>query len=229
MSSSDAVGARFRVLHVCTGNICRSPIAERLMRTGLVRRLGPEVLDRVVVESAGTWGHTGSPMERFALATLAEIGVHGDDFCARELTAAMAAAADLILGATREHRAAVLTLHPGAARRTFTLPEFGRLSRVVDPAHLPPGDDVVARARALVAAAAGARGSVPPVPAALDDVGDPYGAPQALFRDAAALIADALSGPLDLLAGARGSRAPGARQQRSDARGEPTRPETAIE
>jgi glycine hydroxymethyltransferase len=63
----------FRVLHVCTGNICRSPMAERLMAT-MLQAAWPEQAHRVVVESAGTWGHTGSPMEPYALATLAELG-----------------------------------------------------------------------------------------------------------------------------------------------------------
>jgi protein-tyrosine phosphatase len=211
MTSAEAAADRFAVLHVCTGNICRSPMAERLMRAGLVRRLGPAVLERIAVESAGTWGHTGAPMERFAVATLAELGVTGDDFTARELTAPMVAAAGLVLAATREHRAAVVTLHPEAITRTFTLREFGRLAAVVDPATLPRGD-VVARARGLIAAAAAARGSTPPVLPVQDDVGDPYGAPLALFRDAAALIADALARPLELL-GADGE--PGKRAGRA--------------
>ncbi|MCW2614387.1 MAG: Tyrosine phosphatase, partial [Frankiales bacterium] len=114
----------FRVLHVCTGNICRSPMAERLMRAGLAERLGADA-DRFVVESAGTWGHSGSPMEAHAHTTLASYGVDGADFRARELVAEHVAGADLVLGATREHRAAAVVLHPRAASRTFTLRELG--------------------------------------------------------------------------------------------------------
>ncbi len=196
-------GEVFRVLHVCTGNICRSPMAERLMRAGLQSRLA-EQAERFVVESAGTWGHTGSPMERYALSTLASYGLDGRDFRARELVAEHVAGADLVLAATREHRAAAVVLHPRAAARTFTLREFTRLAAVVDPRVLPD-DDVVDRARALVQAAVGKRGLVPPDRPRDDDLRDPYNAPASAFAVCGDLLANALRGPLDLLTGVRGS------------------------
>ncbi|MCU1593365.1 MAG: protein tyrosine phosphatase, partial [Frankiales bacterium] len=76
----------FRILHVCTGNICRSPMAEQLMRRGLEERLG-EGSTAFEVASAGTWGHEGAPMEPFALSTLGALGVDGSRFTARELLA----------------------------------------------------------------------------------------------------------------------------------------------
>ena len=66
--------ASFRILHVCTGNICRSPMAEHLTRHGLLLGL-PDAADRFVVESSGTWGHAGSPMEPHALTTLFGMGL----------------------------------------------------------------------------------------------------------------------------------------------------------
>jgi low molecular weight protein-tyrosine phosphatase len=189
----------FRVLHVCTGNICRSPMAEHMMREGLRKRLGDEA-DRFVIESAGTWGHTGSPMETYALSTLASYDIDGSTFGARELVAEHVVAADLVLGATREHRAAAVVLHPRAAARTFTLREFARLTAAVDPAPLPAGDPVE-RARALVRAAAANRGLVPPERPRDDDVDDPYQAPASAFATCAALVHSTLQGPLDLLGG----------------------------
>src|SRR3954453_11559692 len=135
-------------------------MAEHLMRDGLRKRLGDEA-ERFVVESAGTWGHTGSPVEAYPLTTLSSYDVDGSAFAARELVAESVVAADLILGATREHRAAAVVLHPRAAARTFTLREFARLASAVDPAALPAGDPVE-RAQALVRAAAANRGLVPP-------------------------------------------------------------------
>jgi len=191
----------FRVLHICTGNLCRSPMAERLMRAGLASRLGDEAA-RFVVESAGTWGHTGSPMETFAASTLGAYGVDGQDFQARELVAEHVAGADLVLGAAREHRAAAVVLQPRAAARTFTLREFARLVAAVDPDTLPPRD-VVARARGLVRAAAANRGLVPPDRPGDDDLDDPYQAPASAFAVCGDLLARTLQGPLDLLAGVR--------------------------
>ncbi len=188
----------FRVLFVCTGNICRSPIAERLLTHRLRERLGRQA-DRFAVRSAGTWGHEGSAMEPFAEATLRELGVHCDGFVAREIAAAMVASADLVLGATREHRAAAVTLHPAGSRRTFTIREFARLLAGVDPVALP-ADDPVTRARALVETAARRRGLVRPAHPRDDDVPDPYGAPRAMFASTAAIVDAALRVPLDLLA-----------------------------
>ena len=197
-------GPPFRVLHVCTGNICRSPMAEHLMRAGLAERLGLEA-DRFVVESAGTWGHSGSPMELHAATTLGSYGVDGAGFRARELVAEHVAGADLVLGATREHRAAAVVLHPRAATRTFTLREFGRLVGVVDAADLPTGD-VVDRARALVRAAAARRGLVRPDHPRDDDLEDPYHAPASAFAVCADLVQRTLTAPLDVVAGARAAR-----------------------
>src|SRR4051812_46893125 len=187
----------FRVLHVCTGNICRSPMAEHLMRDGLRKRLGDDA-DRFVVESAGTWGHTGSPMEPYALTTLSSYDLDGSAFAARELVAEHVVAADLVLGATREHRAAAVVLHPRAAARTFTLREFARLTSVVDPATLPAGDPIE-RAQALVRAAASNRGLVPLERPRDDDLDDPYQAPMSAFTACGALVHGTLRGPLDLL------------------------------
>lgn len=189
----------FDILVVCTGNICRSPMAERLIRAGLRARLG-HTADRFEVSSAGTWGFVGSPMEPSAEQVCRELGADPAGFHGRELTGPMVAHADLVLAMARQHRAAVVTLHPRAAGRSFTLPEFARLAAAVDPATLP-ADDAVERARALVRAVAGKRGLVPLVEAVDDDVADPYGAPLEAFRTVGATIAAALAHPLDLLGG----------------------------
>ncbi|BEP11812.1 low molecular weight phosphatase family protein [Acidothermaceae bacterium B102] len=201
-------GSTFGLLFVCTGNICRSPMAERLAATALAQRLGDESR-RVVVSSAGTWGHEGSPMEPFALDTLTRLGVEptaSAAFRARELTEEMVEAADLVLVASREHRAAVVTLVPRSAARTFTLREFQRLAAGVEPTVLPA--DAVDRGRALVVAAAARRGLVPLGPDG-DDLSDPYGAPARAFEACAAAIVDLLRAPLDLWAPGLGAARPG--------------------
>lgn len=186
----------FHVLHVCTGNICRSPMAEQLMRAGLEQRLGAGS-QAFVIESAGTWGHAGSPMEPFALSTLETYGVDGSIFQARELVAEQVAAADLILGATREHRAAAVLLQPRAAKRTFTLREFDRLLTGADPQALPTGD-LVERARAVVVAAAAQRGMIRADLPKDDDLVDPYQAPESAFAACGVLIHASLQRMLEL-------------------------------
>lgn len=164
----------FTILIVCTGNIARSPMAQRLLQTHLDGTPG------VRVSSAGTWGHSGAPMERHAAAALAEIGVDDGGFRARELTPGLIRESSLVITATREHRARVLGHEPTALRRTFTLRE---LARLID--HLghswEPVSGGVERGPALVAAAAAARGSVRVAPTS-DDIADPYGAPLEVYR-----------------------------------------------
>jgi protein-tyrosine phosphatase len=201
---------RFELLFVCTGNICRSPMAERLAAAALTARLGPDAA-RVLVHSAGTWGHEGSPMEPFALDTLSLLGVDPGPsaaFRAREVTAEMVQSADLVLVASREHRGAVVTMVPRSAGRTFTMREFNRLASGVDATALPSAD-VVERGRVLVAAAAARRGLVPIGPEG-DDLSDPYGAPARAFEACAADILDVLRAPLDLWAPGLGAVRPSA-------------------
>jgi protein-tyrosine phosphatase len=190
----------FRILLVCTGNICRSPMAEHLLREGLRARLG-QAADQFAVASAGTFGLSDRPMEPFALDTLRDRhGIDGSAFRARALADHMVREADLVLTATRDHRAAAVTLHPRAARKTFTIREFDRLLSVVDPDSLPIGDPVL-RAHALVRAAAGQRGLVRPDKPGDDDITDPYRGPLTGYVSCATLLHAALQRPLDLLAG----------------------------
>jgi protein-tyrosine phosphatase len=180
----------FRILYVCTGSIARAPMAERLTRAGLAVRLGEDAR-RIVVESAGTWGHEGAPMETHAAETLLAYGGDPNDFHGRELLHEHVAAADVVLTAAREHRTHVIALDPGSIRRVFTIKEFARLARAVDSNRLPM-TDVVDRARALVRHAAALRRRVRATWPEDDDVADPYGAPLYMYRDCAAEIVDAL-------------------------------------
>ena len=188
----------FNVLHVCTGNICRSPMAECLTRHGLQQRLG-EAASAFEVRSAGTMGFTGDSMQPFALSTLRARGVDGSAFVARALHPADIEWADLVLVATRQHRAAAVEMSPRAARRTFTLRELDRLLSLVDPATLPT--DPEDRARALVVAAAGNRGLVRPDRPEDDDLDDPYTGPESGFVVCADLVDRSLQRLLDLIAG----------------------------
>ncbi|MFF4018307.1 protein-tyrosine-phosphatase [Streptomyces sp. NPDC001544] len=191
----------FRILHVSTGNVCRSPITERLTRHFVAERLG--VLGRgLIVESAGTWGHEGAPMEANAEAVLADFGADASGFVGRELLDEHVIMADLVLTATRDHRAQVISMGHSAGLRTFTLKEFTRLVRAIDPATLPPLEDgLVTRARALVRAAAALRGWLLAPTAEADEVYDPYGAPLPFFRSVGDEIHEALDPVVTALTG----------------------------
>lgn len=112
--------SRFRILAVCTANICRSPMVEILLR----QRLDPDDFE---VASAGVQGWHQAPVDSMVVLELERLGARADDFSSRALDADMVNAADLILTATRDHRAVVLGRSPDALRRTFTLREFAEL------------------------------------------------------------------------------------------------------
>ncbi|OPX11447.1 low molecular weight phosphatase family protein [Mycobacterium sp. AT1] len=111
------------VLFVCTGNICRSPTAERLL-FALARANG---LHGIQASSAGARAVVGHPIHPEAAPVLERLGGDSSNFAARQLTAKIASAADLILTMTRAHRDAVLELAPHRLHRTFTLAEASRL------------------------------------------------------------------------------------------------------
>ncbi|MFX4273863.1 hypothetical protein ACQBAR_02965 [Propionibacteriaceae bacterium Y1685] len=156
-------GEPFRILTVCTGNVCRSPAAERL----LAEALEPEFS----LASAGTRAlvdHAiAPPMRRLLEATASD----RPGFRARQLNEKVIGRADLVLGLTRAHRGDVVEMWPKAVRHTFTLKEFARLLADVDLSLLPSGDPV-GRMRAAIPLAAAQRHQVRS--AAIDDVIDPY-------------------------------------------------------
>lgn len=95
----------FRVLVVCTGNLHRSPLAERL----LAFRLAPAG-GRFHVSSAGTIAENGAPMDPAAASLLTELGGDPAGAAARRLTAPLVSDAELVLGAATEHREAAVRL-----------------------------------------------------------------------------------------------------------------------
>jgi len=155
-------------------------------------------VEGIEVLSAGTHGLVGEPVQAHSAQELAHRGIESSAFRARRLDAALVASADLVLGATRDHRAAAVTLVPRAASRTFTLREFDRLLSAVDPAGLPA--DPVERARVLVASAASQRGLIRAERLEDDDVTDPYGGPASGYPPMARLVEASMQRWLDLVA-----------------------------
>jgi protein-tyrosine phosphatase len=181
----------FIVLSVCMGNICRSPMAERMLIHAMRERIGDRVDDWVCSESAGTGGwHAGEAMNPPAAGELRRRGAASDGFRARKLLASHVDTADLVLTATAEQVEFVAGLRPDAASRVFVLGEFGRLVAGIDADALPAlrgGPEAVhERALALVSAVDAARGGARSRPA--DDLDDPWGRGAAVFRGTADAI-----------------------------------------
>ncbi|HEY2225836.1 hypothetical protein [Actinomycetospora sp.] len=191
----------FRLLYVCTGNICRSPFAQFHTRFLLGARLGPWA-HAFAVHSAGVSAVRGHGMHDDSRAQLMSRRNHPDvtAFAARQLPDRDVLLADLVLTMTREQRSTVLGDVPKALPTTFTVRELARLLRASDPSELATlPRHPVERARGLVALARATRGTVPAVSAEEDAVPDPVsGGPEA-HSEAARVIDGCVRTFLDLL------------------------------
>ena len=184
----------FNVLIVCTGNICRSPVAAQL----LAHRLDPAWPVRVA--SAGTAAVVGYGIDAPSALALAELGVEPQAHAARRLTNEMINAADLVLTAETAHRSLVVQAEPLAFRRAFTLREFGRLGGHLASLTDPPTVDQL---RQRVAEIAASRGVREPPEFGDDDIADPFGASLEVARACTAQISDALDAVVRALGSAR--------------------------
>jgi protein-tyrosine phosphatase len=185
------------ILHVCTGNQARSPIAQRLMEASLWRRFGP-VADSVFVTSAGTQGPPGRPMQPLAVAELKRRGVQSDQFVSRLLDLRAAERAQLVLTATRRHRDEIIAQAPRTLRHTFTLRELAWLVGDLPPGEVP-GRYPVERLANLARVAKRRRGFLQPLPPGKFDIADPMGGTKQDYRTAAAEIEEAIETILDVL------------------------------
>ena len=157
------------ILIVCTGNVCRSPIAEAALRAALTERFGNRA---PAVSSAGTAGWEGSGAVGGSVEAAAERGHDIGDHVARMLTPAMVGDADLVLCMAAEHRDAIRSIAPpDALARAFTLKELVRLLDELPPAAGVDPEALTGR----VAEAAAARRSGAATNPWDEDIVDPLG------------------------------------------------------
>lgn len=158
------------VLVVCTGNICRSPMGEVLLRAHLAER-GVDAH----VHSAGTlaWG---GPATGSAVLTMRERGLALDGHLSRSLSDELVERADLVIGMTRDHVWRAMRASEDAVSRAFVLGELARLGPRVGPR---PATESV---RAWAARVADLRPDDRPVGRTGDEVHDPVGEPMHVYR-----------------------------------------------
>ncbi|ADX74266.1 protein-tyrosine-phosphatase [Pseudarthrobacter phenanthrenivorans Sphe3] len=182
-----------RILTVCTGNICRSPVAERLLQAGL----NQVVPGGFHVSSAGTRAMAGDPMQPISADIVRTFGGDPDNFAARQLTPKILRGVDLVLTMTSAHRGEVLQLDASLLKRTFTIREFARMLDVLDQRAADAAGDAPAGKnnddggrlaantafwKGLPARAAGVRHLSLPADSADNDIVDPYRRAPEVYR-----------------------------------------------
>ncbi len=118
-----------RILFVCTGNLCRSPMAEYLMKE-MARQYGIDI----EVKSAGILAVHGEPATEETVAVLQELGINVKSHRSKPLDWDLLDWADIILTMEGWQKRQILTRVPEMDNKVFTLTEFaGEEGEVTDP------------------------------------------------------------------------------------------------
>ena len=111
-----------KILFVCTGNTCRSSMAEGILKEMLKEK--DDKYEDIQVLSAGISAIDGDPPSEFALKALEEQGIDISQHCAKQLSSKMVKEADLILTMTVAHKNMILSIISEAKEKTYTLKEY---------------------------------------------------------------------------------------------------------
>lgn len=177
-TEEEAAPTEFKVCFVCTGNVCRSPLA-----MGYLNDITGDIPVRA--ESGGTGANPEVEVPQEILDIASSRGFDLSAHRPRAITVDGINEADLVLTATTEQRSEVLSATPRALKKTFTLKEFARLAELVEwePVDsFSSAENLVQKCSAFVAEASSRRSQVGRDAEADLDIVDPYLQDAAVYR-----------------------------------------------
>lgn len=184
----------FTILTVCTGNICRSPFAEQILKKEL------QGVKQIEINSAGVQAMEGQPMPELMLKIARQNDVtNPESHLGRQLNEAAITSADLVLAMDRGHRKSIVEMNPRATRKVFSVREFARLIDVTTDADLheevkAAGNNPADKLRAAIEAARLGRSDLRALEnPGDDDVVDPYGKSDSVYEASAKQLLPAVT------------------------------------
>lgn len=162
-----------KVLFVCTGNICRSPMGQYLFPLFFN---DPDI----EMDSAGTHGLQSNPIDPSSAQLLEADGIDSSDFRSKRLTPQLAQNADLILCFSRRQLRKIVEISPLSAKKTFMLNDFANICTYCNEQHIIQGNSLEERFQSVLSNTSLVRPMLPQV----EDIADPYTKDFAAFESA---------------------------------------------
>lgn len=185
-----------KVLFVCTGNICRSPMGQLMFPLFFHD-------NSITADSAGTQGLIDKPIDPSSAHLMQKDGIDASSFRSKRLTPQIALSSDLILCFTERQRKKIVELAPRSRRRTFLLTDFADLCSYCNNNNMIVGNTPESRLSSILANAS----LVQPMLPSAREINDPYRKDMAAFEAAHQQIGDSFASIAEALEPARGVHA----------------------